>query len=192
MFLQLKHTRTDLNRRFTQTLLEYEPVTGVLLRPGETLPEPPTSLEIKKLVDAPDANAEIGIAHLAPDYCAWFLEKKGTEQRKDVFGVGGMLFLWVEGDEANAPKPVRLPRSLATHPAMAGQDFNRQFRKLHSMRAPWLKMSMEVFGGAVGEEALAQGVPNQSLIASSKSWWTGCVLPMGSTGAYEAEAGVAA
>lgn len=158
-FLQLKHTRTDLNRRFSQTLLDYNPITGVQLAPGKKLPEPPTALEIKDIVDNPDKNAEVRIDHLVPDYLVWFLEKKGAEQRGDFFGVGGMMCLWVKTDEKNAPAPIALPRSLATHPAMAGQNFDRQFRKLHSMRAPWLKRSKAVFGGDVADDPIGKHVP---------------------------------
>ncbi len=157
--LQLKHTRRELNKRFTHTLLEYEPVTGILMTPGETLPGTPTSLEIKKLVDAPNPKGEIGIEHLAPDYCAWFLQKKEIAQRQDFLGVGGMLMLWVNGDEVNAPPKVRVSKALTTHPAFAAHDFDAQFRKLHSMQAPWLKQSKEVFGEPVREEAMYQGVP---------------------------------
>ncbi len=157
--LQLKHTRHELNKRFTQTLLDYQPVTGILLTPGESLPGTPTSLEIKKLVDSPNQKGEIGIEHLAPDYCVWFLEKKETAQRQDFLGVGGMIMLWVKGDEANAPPKVRVSKALSTHPAFAAHDFDAQFRKLHSMQAPWLKKSKEVFGEPIREEALYQGVP---------------------------------
>ena len=158
-FLQLKYTRQELNQRFTQTLMEYEPVTGVLLAPGDTMPGTPTSLEIKKLVDHPDRNAEIGIQHLAPDYCVWFLQKNEKEQRRDFLGTGGILMLWVKSDADNAPPKVRISKALSSHPAFAAHDFDAQFRKLHSMQAPWLKQSKEVFGESIREEALYQGVP---------------------------------
>jgi hypothetical protein len=158
-FLQLKYTRAELNRRFMQTLLEYEPVTGILLRPGEGMPQTPTSLEIKELVENPDANAEIRIEHLTPDYCGWFLQKKGGDQRNDFLGVGGMMLLWVANDEANAPAKLKIPRSIRTHPDFAKFDIDAQLRKLHSMQTPWLKQSKEIFGEPLREEGFFQGVP---------------------------------
>ena len=158
-FLQMKYTRQELNRRFTQTLMDYEPVTGILLAPGAAMPGTPTSLEIKKLVDAPNSQAEIDIQHLSPDYCSWFLARNEGAQRRDFFGVGGMLMLWVKGDEQNAPQPLRLGKALTSHPGFAAHDFDGQLRKLHSMQAPWLKQSKDVFGESIREEALFQGVP---------------------------------
>lgn len=158
-FLGLKYTRQELNRRFTQTLLEYNPITGLLLAPGEGLPATPSSLDIKKLVDNPDSNAEINVQHLVPDYTAWFLAKKAAAQRQDFLGVGGMMMLWVPPDPKGPPEKLRLSKAAQTHPAFIGHDLDAQFMKLHSMQAPWLKQSKEVFGKTLKEEAIYQGIP---------------------------------
>ena len=158
-FLGLKYTRQDLNRRFTQTLLEYNPITGLLLAPGDGMPATPTSLDIKKLVDNPDSNAEINVQHLAPDYAAWFLQKKAQAQRQDFLGVGGMTMLWVEPDANTPPQKLQLSKKALTHPAFAGHDVDAMFLKLHSMQAPWLKLSKEVFGKTLKDEAIYQGIP---------------------------------
>jgi hypothetical protein len=43
-FLQLKFARTELNGRFTNTLMEYRPMTGLMLAPGGALPHNLTPL----------------------------------------------------------------------------------------------------------------------------------------------------
>jgi hypothetical protein len=158
-FLGLKYTRQELNRRFTQTLLEYNPVTGLLLAPGEGMPATPTSMDIKKLVDNPDSNAEISVQHLVPDYAAWFLQKKAAAQRQDFLGVGGMTMLWVQPDPKAPPEKLQLSKKAQTHPAFAGHDLDAMFLKLYSMQAPWLKLSKEVFGKTLKEEVIYQGIP---------------------------------
>ena len=95
-FLQLKYTRTDLNERFTNTLFEYRPMTGVLIGPGEQLPQELTSLEAKRLTESHAADGTINLDHLVPDYCAWFAGSQDTNQRNDFFGAGGMLMIWID------------------------------------------------------------------------------------------------
>ncbi len=127
--------------------------------PGAAMPAAPTSLEIKKLVDAPNSQAEINIAHLSPNYCAWFLTKNGSAQRRDFLGVGGMMLLWTRGDPQSRPQALHLSKALTSHPGFAAHDFAAQLQKLHSMQAPWLKQSKQVFGASIQDDALFQGVP---------------------------------
>ncbi len=144
-FLQLKYTRTDLNERFTNTLFEYRPITGLLLAPGQQLPKPPTSLEVKQLTESHGPDGTLNLDHLVPDYCAWFSGSKPQEQRNDFFGFGGMLFIWIEeGQEAAIPQ-FDVPRVIQTHPAMKGVDFDELLRKGNRLQHPFLKASRELF-----------------------------------------------
>jgi len=144
-FLQLKYTRTELNDRFVNTMLDYRPVTGILVAPGEQLPKPPTSLEVKKLTESHGPDGTINLNHLAPDYCAWFAGSQHSEQRRDFLGVGGMLMIWL--DEGQEPSPLQfdVPRVLRTHPAMQGVDFEVQMRSGMRLQHPFLKRSREIF-----------------------------------------------
>jgi len=144
-FLQLKYTRTELNDRFVNTMFQYRPMTGLLLAPSQQLPAVPTSLEIKRLTESHGPEGTINLDHLAPEYCAWFAGSQAGEQRRDFFGVGGMLMIWL--DEAQEPNPFNfeVPKVIATHPAMKGVDFNEQMRKGMRLQHPFLKRSREIF-----------------------------------------------
>lgn len=145
MFLQLKYTRGELNERFTNTLLEYRPITGLLLPPGGQLPKAPTALEVKQMTDHPGKDGTISIDHLAPDYTVWFAGQKHREQRQDFFGVGGMLQLWIDEGGEPAPPSFEIPNVLRTHPAMKGVDFEAQMRRGLRLQHPFLKRSREIF-----------------------------------------------
>src|SRR6266700_670209 len=144
-FLQLKYTRTDLNERFTNTMFEYRPMTGILIAPGEQLPEHLTSLEAKRLTESHGPDGTINLDLLVPDYCAWFAGSQDSDQRRDFFGVGGMLTIWI--DEGQEPSPLQfdLPRVIRTHPAMKGVDFEGQMRRGMRLQHPFLKRSREIF-----------------------------------------------
>ena len=144
-FLQLKYTRTELNERFVNTMFEYRPMTGMLLAPGQQMPAVPTSLEIKKLTESHGPDGELNLDHLAPDYCVWFAGPGEREQRRDFFGIGGMLLVWLdEGQEPTSPK-FDIPNVLRTHPAMKGVDLPGMMQKGQRLQHPFLKRSREVF-----------------------------------------------
>ncbi len=144
-FLQLKYTRTNLNERFLNTMFEYRPITGMLLTPGQQLPQPPTSLEVKRLTETHGSDGTINLDQLAPDYCAWFTGAQSKEQRQDFFGFGGMLLIWIEeGGEPAAPQ-FEIPRVIRTHPAMSGVDFAEQLQRGNRLQHPFLRRSREIF-----------------------------------------------
>ena len=144
-FLQLKFARTELNERFTLTMMEYRPMTGILLAPGGKLPESLTSLEAKRLSENPGKDGTIDIDYLAPDYAAWFAGTQASQQRQDFFGIGGMMMLWIdEGGEPAAPK-FEMPNVLRSHPAMKGVDLDGQMKRGMRLQHPFLARSREVF-----------------------------------------------
>jgi hypothetical protein len=144
-FLQLKYSRTELNDEFVNTMLQYRPMTGLVLAPGQLLPAVPTSLEIKKLTESHGSSGELNLDHLAPDYCAWFAGTQQAEQRRSFFGIGGTITIWLdEGQEPSAPK-FEIPRVLATHPAMKGVNFEEQMSRGMRLQHPFLKQSREAF-----------------------------------------------
>jgi len=158
-FLQLKFARTELNERFTNTLMEYRPMTGLVLAPGGALPHNLSPLEAKRLSENPGKDGTIDIDYLAPDYTAWFAGQQDSEQRRDFFGAGGMMLLWIDEGGEPAPPPFEVPNVLRTHPAMQGVDFEAQIRRGLRLQHPFLKRSRELFAahlpdGAVKRHAL--------------------------------------
>jgi hypothetical protein len=144
-FLQIKYTRTELNELFLNTMFEYRPMTGILLAPNQQLPQPPTSLEIKRLTESHGPDGTLNLNHLAPDYCAWFAGPQQTEQRRDFFGAGGMLMIWIDEGQEPAAMQFEIPRVIRTHPAMQGVDFDAQLRKGMRLQHPFLRRSREIF-----------------------------------------------
>ena len=144
-FLQIKYTRTELNDRFVNTMLEYRPMTGLLLAPGQQLPATPTSLEVKRLTESHGPEGTLNLDHLVPEYCAWFAGPQEKEQRRDFFGVGGMLLIWLDEGQEAPPPEFEIPRVITSHPAMKGVDFKEQMRRGARLRHPFLKRSGEIF-----------------------------------------------
>jgi hypothetical protein len=144
-FLQLKYTRTDLNERFTNSLFEYRPMTGILIAPDGQLPKELTSLEAKRLTESHAADGTINLDHLVPDYCAWFAGSQDSNQRDDFFGVGGMLMIWIDEGQEHAPFQFDIPRVIRTHPAMKDVDLEGQMRRGMRLQHPFLKRSREIF-----------------------------------------------
>lgn len=144
-FLQLKYTRTELNERFVNSLFEYRPMTGILISPGEQLPQHLTSLEAKRLTESHSPEGTINLDHLVPDYCAWFAGTQDTDQRRDFFGVGGMLMIWIDEGQEPHPVQIEIPRVVRTHPAMKEVDLEGQMRHGLRLQHPFLKRSREIF-----------------------------------------------
>lgn len=145
-FLQLKYARTELNEQFTKTLMDYRPMTGLLLSPDGQLPHNLTALEAKELTDHPGKDGMIDIDYLAPDYAAWFAgQQYSSEQRRDFLGVGGMMMLWIDENGEPAAPSFDIPNVLRTHPAMKGVDFEAQMRRGLRLQHPFLKRSREIF-----------------------------------------------
>lgn len=144
-FLQLKYTRTELNDRFNNTLFDYRPMTGVLIAPGEQLPPHLTSLEAKRLTESHSPDGTINLDHLVPDYCAWFAGTQDSDQRRDFFGVGGMLMIWINEGQEPPLCQFEIPRVVRTHPAMKGVDLEGQMRHGLRLQHPFLKRSREIF-----------------------------------------------
>lgn len=153
-FLQLKFARTDLNERFTLTMMEYRPMTGILLSPGGGLPENLTPLEAKRLSESPGEDGTIDIDYLAPDYAAWFAGSQASEQRQDFFGVGGMMMVWLdEGGEPAVPK-FEIPNAVRTHPAMKGVDLEGQMKSAMRLQHPFLARSREIFASHLPDSVM--------------------------------------
>ena len=173
-FLSLKYTRTDLNERFTNTMLRYRPMAGIMLAPGQGLPETPTSLEIKELTESHNDEGLINLDHLVPEYAGWFAGGTEAELRQDFFGAGGMVILWLDaGQEPSAPK-FDVPPVLRSHPAMQGMDMEGQMAKGMRLQHPFLRRSREVFGahlpdGPVKRHALfiAPKLNSQDVVAAT-------------------------
>jgi len=145
-FLLLKHTRTELNDRFVNTVQEYRPMTGLLLAPQQQLPAAPTSMEIKKLTESHSSDGLLNLDHLVPDYAAWFAGGDAASHRRDFLGVGGMLTIWIEQGQEPSGFDFKIPKVIATHPAMKGVNFQEQMRKGMRLQHPFLKRSREIFG----------------------------------------------
>jgi hypothetical protein len=150
-FLRLKHTRTALNDRFVNTVHEYRPMTGLLLMPQQQLPAVPTSMEVKKLTESHNSDGVLNLDHLVPDYAAWFAGGDAVSHRRDFWGVGGMLTVWIEQGQEPKGFDFEIPKVIATHPSMKGVDFREQMRKGMRLQHPFLARSRELFAAHLAD-----------------------------------------
>ncbi len=158
-FLQLKYLQRGLHDKFNKTMMEYHPTTGLGIAPGASLPETPTSTEVKELVEGGTPGQDLNLDHLTADYCCWFVKKQDELQRADFFGVGGMVLVFLEPDPATQPPKFELPRFLQTHPAFKDQNVDEPLRLAFSLKDGFLAKTKQVFGSHLKEEAIYASLP---------------------------------
>lgn len=141
-FLQFKSLYPDLLDRFLETAMDFQPFTGVSLRPGGKLPAP---LTIEALQAEIDKGGLVDVKQWMMDYCHWFMTKQAVRQRADFFGVGGTCTLWVTQAKAGPP-PMELPRIVRTHPQFVAMGAEEKMAGLDSIEDPFLSKLKETFG----------------------------------------------
>ena len=145
-FLQFKSLYPDLIDRFTETSSEYIPMTGGSLVPGATPPEPPDFEAIKKQVEAASKSGKpVDVNRWIPDHLHWFVAKKPEPQRKDFFGHGGMLTIYLPPDSETKPPEIHFPRLVTSHPGYS-DSIHSEIQAIYSLRDKFLSRSKEVFG----------------------------------------------
>jgi hypothetical protein len=155
-FLQFKALYPDLLNRFLSRSQEYQPLTGLLLRPGTKPPDLPTFEDIEAETKK---GGPIDVAQWMADYCYWFLAKQDERQREDFFGWGGMILLFLEPDPGTKPPDLKIPKVMRTHPALKDVDVEAKMAIAYSLQDKFLKQSKEVFGNLVREDPTYPGIP---------------------------------
>jgi hypothetical protein len=157
-FLQFKSLYPDLLDRFTETSTEYIPMPGISLVPGSTPPKLPDLEAIKKEIEsAARSGGPVDVKQWMPDHLHWFLSKKPEQQRKDFFGHGGMLTIYLPPDPETTPPSIKFPRIITSHPAYS-DSIHAEIQGVYSMRDKFLAHSKEVFGEPFRETPSYKGL----------------------------------
>jgi hypothetical protein len=157
-FLRFKSLDAELNSRFTACAREYVPIMGASLVPGTT-PKPLYDADaVKKAVDAFGKNGTSSdAAEWMQDYLYWFLCKKPDAIRKEFYGCGGMLTLYLAKDPKSAPPALNLPRVLKTHPAFSDKA-EQSLAMSCSLQDAFLAKSKAAFGEPFRDDPSYEGM----------------------------------
>ncbi len=157
-FLQFKSLYPDLLDRFTSTSSEYVPMTGASLVPG-TQPQPlPDFDAIKQQMESASKSGEpVDVNRWMPDHLHWFLLKKAEAQRRDFFGYGGMLSLYLAKDPGTVAPTFEMPRLIRSHPGYT-DTLNDEVAAIYSLRDAFLAKSKEVFGSPFRQSSSYRGL----------------------------------
>ena len=157
-FLQFKSLYPDLLERFTATTGDYVPMTGLSLTPGTASPPLPDMDSIRKQVEeAQKSGNAIDVNRWMPDYLHWFLLKKAEAQRRDFFGFGGMLTLYLPPDPNTAAPVLEMPRIIKTHPGYS-DTMQAEIAAAYSLRDSFLARSKQVFGTPFASDPSYKGM----------------------------------
>ena len=154
-FLRFRIVSAQQTERFLQTSLEYEPIAGYAIPPDGKLVKPPTAEDIEKAIK----NGGFKLADWVGDYTYWFLQKQDERQRKDFFGLGGMLLLWLPADPNATPPAVEMPTQAQQYLTENGHDMAAVLNGLYALQDAFLAKSKEVFGAALREDSSFPGIP---------------------------------
>jgi hypothetical protein len=155
-FLQFKTVYPELQNLFLSKSREYQPMTGLQLAPGATLPQAP---QMKQIEDEIKKGGSVDVKQWMADYCYWFVAKKDEPQLQDFFGCGGMTLLFLKSDPATQPPDLKIPRIMRTHPAFKGPESESARAIAYSLQDKFLNESKEVFGEAVRDDPTYKGIP---------------------------------
>ncbi len=145
-FLQFKSLYPDLLERFTGTTADSVLMTGFSLTPGNPSTPLPDMDSIRKQVEeAQRSGNAIDVNRWIPDYLHWFLLKKADAQRRDFFGFGGMVTLYLPPDPKTAPPIFEMPRIIKTHPGYS-DTMQAEIAAAYCLRDAFLARSKQVFG----------------------------------------------
>ncbi|WP_419805280.1 hypothetical protein [Terriglobus sp.] len=171
-FLPFKTLYPDYLDRFTQTGMEYLPLSGMSISPDAKPVANPSFEDIKELVGSSSkSGAPVDVNQFMPDILYWFLIKKGLQQRQDFFGSGGMITLYLKPDAACVAPPLRIPKVVSSRPDFS-KDIEGQVQATYSMKDGFLQASKELFGKSFEHLPIYQGIRFVLPILSSKNFTT--------------------
>jgi hypothetical protein len=163
-FLQFKTIAVEKPDRFMAMASEFVPLTGISVKPGETIPGIPDLEEVKKAVYREGFRIEKYVA----DYAYWFINKQDQKQRQQFFGMGGMTFLWLKEDPAAKPPDLKLPLAARRLMEAHGTDIEGRLRGTYAMQESFLQKSKNVFGQSIADDPSFKGLPFVLPLLSSR------------------------
>lgn len=155
MFLQVKVIEGELSRRFQASANQFVPMMGLGLQPGEALPPIPTSDDFQPIVEGKvkfDFRKSIG------DYCFWFLDKSGPQQREMFWGTGGMLTLYLKPDPKTIPPKLPFSERNRKHAVFQAMNVDALFASMYSLMDSFPPRSKELFGGKLKDDPQFSGL----------------------------------
>ncbi|HLH01923.1 MAG TPA: hypothetical protein VKX25_04075 [Bryobacteraceae bacterium] len=159
-FLQMKALHPDLLKPFIKTAKEFNPVFGLSRRPGEAMPALPDMAYVKELQEGRRAYDH---SEGKPNYCYWFLYRRGREQRELFLGHGGFTAIFVKPDPATKAPEVAIPKRALRNPAMREliekSSLQGMLDGAFALKAGFLAQSKELFGADLRDAPEFEGLP---------------------------------
>lgn len=155
-FLNFDYIYPHLQDPFLRHMLEFNPITGMLVEPSKPPFRPPTEEQLREMLESGDASR---IRNAPKNIAYWLAKKKGLRQMEVFFGYGAMLFLWLAVTDETRPPDFRLPKKVLKNPAFAGLDLESEIDFTFSLRDPFLQKSRQVFAPGMAGDPQYGGMP---------------------------------
>jgi hypothetical protein len=154
-FLRFRIVIRQQTERFIETSRDYEPLAGYAIAPDGKPKKPPTKEDIENAVK----NGGFRMEDWVDDYTYWFSKKQDERQRRDFFGIGGMILLWLKPDPDTKPPKIDIPPPAQAYLDEHGHDLGAVLDGLYALQDGFLAKSKEVFGQALVDHPSYRGIP---------------------------------
>lgn len=156
---QNKSLGPDLMDLFIKQSEQYVPIAGMTLIPGtEPIRFPDADTMRREAQKDLDAKRPLDTTRWMQDYAYLLLDADTEAERRDFFGYGGMLGLYLKQNANEIAALPELPRVFTSHPSFSPAMF-KQHTINHAFQDPWLAQSKTIFGEPFEESASFDALP---------------------------------
>lgn len=155
IFLQFKTVHPDLLDPFMASAMQFSPITGLSLRPGDKLRPLPNRDEISPVLEA----GKFNIRDYVSDYCYWFTGKFERKQREMFLGYGGLTLMLMKPDKNTQSPDLPIPAGVRTYKIFEQYDLDAILASAFALRDGFLEKSKKLFGASLAQDPQFPGIP---------------------------------
>lgn len=150
--------------KITEKGFEWMPTVGLSRRPGAPIQKVPDAQDLLDEMQPggklPEKIDPIDPTPYMPDYVYWMVLKKAQEQREELLGEGGVMFLFLPPSEETEPPEIPLSDEFIKGAGIEKQmdDTLAQMKGLYAMKDPFLAESKELFGDGLPRDLHFKGL----------------------------------
>ena len=155
LFLQKKTVQGELMPTFLRSAADLSAVVGLSRNPGERLPPPPSTQDVK---DLQEGRKSFRASDYMGDYCYWFLGGDDHKARELFLGHGGLSMAFLKPDPKTAPPDLPIPKAFTEHFFFQQINLKGKIAAAARMSDPFMLKTKELFGAGLEEEPQYRGL----------------------------------